>query len=179
MTASPAQIVPLYATPLVECQHPDPAALNAELKALFLARAAEGDRYRNRLMTAGKNGLFESEFDLFKWPEACVQRLRPTAHQAIAHAVRDAVDLSMRAARRLLRDETVIARSARLMNVEKRDDVALLEWIALDVRDRTAKLLDHTDRHVAGNQRIGDARQLAMVQVNVCPANLGEQHVKQ
>lgn len=88
MNQPQAQVVPLYATPLVECQHPDPDGLNAELKRLFLARAAEGDKYRNRLMTAGKNGLFESEFDLFKWPEACVQRLRQYCFEQLLGAVR-------------------------------------------------------------------------------------------
>lgn len=76
MSSAPLQVTPLFACPLVEFQHPDPAALNVELIALFSARAASGDKYRNRLMTAGKQGLFESEFDLFKWPEACVQRLK-------------------------------------------------------------------------------------------------------
>src|SRR5262245_4749121 len=76
MAQGQLNVTPLFAVPLVEFQHPAPETINPELKALFLARAGEGDRYRNRLMTAGKNGLFESEFDLFKWPEACVQRLK-------------------------------------------------------------------------------------------------------
>lgn len=76
MSPAPLQVTPLFACPLVEFQHPDHEPLNAELRALFASRAAQGDRYRNRLITAGKNGLFESEFDLFKWPEACIQRLK-------------------------------------------------------------------------------------------------------
>lgn len=88
MSQPPLQIVPLYASPLVDCQHPDPAVLNAELKSLFLARADEGDKYRNRLMTAGKQGLFESDFDLFKWPEACVQRLKHFCFDHLRAAVR-------------------------------------------------------------------------------------------
>ena len=87
MAQDPLNVTPLFAVPLVEFQYPSPENLNQELKALFLSRAGEGDRYRNRLMTAGKNGLFESEFDLFKWPEACVQRLKAFCHEALVRTV--------------------------------------------------------------------------------------------
>lgn len=83
----PLQVTPLFAAPLVEFHHPDPGALNRDLQALFLSRAGEGDRYRNRLMTAGKNGLFESEFDLFKWPERCVQLLKQFCFDALIRTV--------------------------------------------------------------------------------------------
>ncbi len=51
--------------------------LNKELQRLFLAREREGVRYANPSPYTQRNkALFESNFDLFKWPEACVQRLR-------------------------------------------------------------------------------------------------------
>jgi len=87
MSQPPLQVSPLFACPLVDLVHPDPGPLNAELVALFTARAADGDRYRNRLMTAGKQGLFESEFDLFKWPDAPVQRLKAFCFDALVRAV--------------------------------------------------------------------------------------------
>lgn len=66
-----------FSVPIVEFQHPDCEALNAELKALFLAREKEGGRYRNPVPTPTiQVEIFESEFDLFKWPEPCVQRLK-------------------------------------------------------------------------------------------------------
>src|SRR5688572_3602362 len=89
------QVNALFASPLVEFQHPDPGPLNRELAALFRARAAQGDRYRNRLMTTGKNGLFESEFDLFKWPEACVQRLKAFCFEALIATVAELNNLSV------------------------------------------------------------------------------------
>lgn len=87
MSSPVLNVSPLFACPLVDLIHPEPAALNAELTTLFTARAAEGDRYRNRLMTAGKQGLFESEFDLFKWPEPPVQRLRQFCFDALVRTV--------------------------------------------------------------------------------------------
>ncbi len=69
-------LFPLFAVPFVKTEMPDPASLNAELANLFLLREAEGPRWRNRDPTMGiPNGLFESNFDLFSWPESCVQRL--------------------------------------------------------------------------------------------------------
>jgi uncharacterized protein (TIGR02466 family) len=100
-SAPQLQVVPLFAAPLVEFQHPDPAPLNAELAALFLRREAEGDKYRNRLMTAGKQGLFESEFDLFKWPEGCVQRLKAFCFESLYAAVRQLNGYSDAQVRRL------------------------------------------------------------------------------
>lgn len=90
----PPQVVPLFASPLVRFDHPAPGPLNQELAALFRARAGAGDRYRNRLMTAGKNGLFESEFDLFKWPEACVQRLKAFCFESLIATVAELNQLS-------------------------------------------------------------------------------------
>lgn len=100
-------VTALFASPLVEFQHPDPGALNRELATLFRARAGEGDRYRNRLMTAGKNGLFESEFDLFKWPEACVQRLKAFCFEALIATVAELSNLSVAQVRSLqIHDDT-------------------------------------------------------------------------
>ena len=93
MAAKP-QVTALFASPLVEFRHPDPGPLNRELATLFRARAEQGDRYKNRLMTAGKNGLFESEFDLFKWPEACVQRLRTFCFESLIATVAELNNLS-------------------------------------------------------------------------------------
>ena len=44
----------------------------------------------------------------------------PTAAQAIVETIRDAIDLPLRAARGGFRDQTVPARVARAMHVEKR-----------------------------------------------------------
>jgi hypothetical protein len=65
------------------------------------------------------------------------------------------------------------------VNVEKRDRVALTERTTLHVRERPTELGDPADRHVTRNERIGDARELAVMEVDVGAADLGEQHVEQ
>jgi len=70
------QITPAFAVPLIHAHHPDSAKLNADLHALFLEREKQGMSYRNPhpSMQIG-NALFESNFDVFSWPETCVQQL--------------------------------------------------------------------------------------------------------
>jgi len=81
MTAKPtlppvAEIGSMFAVPLAQARHPQHAELNRELKALLLAR--EGDpRYANPHPSLKQQpGVFESDFNLFSWPEPCVQHLR-------------------------------------------------------------------------------------------------------
>ncbi|MEM9301112.1 MAG: putative 2OG-Fe(II) oxygenase [Pseudomonadota bacterium] len=77
------QVSPGFATPFVVRHHPDPTALNTELKALFLER--EGDpRWAEKTPTLTlKVKLFESEFDVFKWPEPCVQQLKQFCFESL------------------------------------------------------------------------------------------------
>lgn len=57
-------------------RHPAPDALNAALRALFLAREHQPP-YRNPdPYTERNSALFESRFDLFQWPEPEVAQLR-------------------------------------------------------------------------------------------------------
>jgi uncharacterized protein (TIGR02466 family) len=71
------QISPLFATPFAFSKHPNPQAMNAELRELFLQREKEGAKYANPNPYTQRNAeLFESHFDLFKWPESCVQQLK-------------------------------------------------------------------------------------------------------
>jgi uncharacterized protein (TIGR02466 family) len=71
------EIVPFFAVPFAFARHPDPGALNAALRELFLARAAEGAAYANpRPITQRNAPLFESRFDLFRWTETPVQQLK-------------------------------------------------------------------------------------------------------
>jgi uncharacterized protein (TIGR02466 family) len=82
------QVSPIFAVPFVFDQLAEPAALNQELSALFLAREAEGARYANpNPYTVRNRDLFESHFDLFDWPEACVQRLREFCLSTLLRAV--------------------------------------------------------------------------------------------
>ncbi|MDP1699328.1 MAG: TIGR02466 family protein [Xanthomonadaceae bacterium] len=67
----------LFAVPCVSVIHPDPHELNRQLRELFIAREGEGRRYANpNPLVLRNNALFESNFDLFSWPEPCVQELK-------------------------------------------------------------------------------------------------------
>lgn len=70
------RIFPGFAVPFVETELPDAASLNRQLAELFLAREAQGERWRNADPTmARQHTLFESRFDLFRWPDECVRQL--------------------------------------------------------------------------------------------------------
>lgn len=67
----------LFAVPCASVQHPDCHELNRKLRELFIDRETEGARYANPSPLVLRNSLlFESHFDLFEWPEPCVQQLK-------------------------------------------------------------------------------------------------------
>jgi uncharacterized protein (TIGR02466 family) len=69
------KIVPAFAVPIVESRLARCERLNRELEALFLAR--ETEEYRNPTPShIPQREVFESRFNLFRWPEGCVQELR-------------------------------------------------------------------------------------------------------
>jgi hypothetical protein len=79
--------VPFGETRLASCER-----LNRQLEALFLAR--ETDEYRNP--TPGQSlqqEMFESRFNLFLWPEACVQELRAFMLDCVARTVLEVSEL--------------------------------------------------------------------------------------
>lgn len=70
-------VSPLFSVPCSTTRHPAPDALNQRLRELFLAREAAGAAYANPTPLVSRNQqLFESSFNLFDWPEECVQELR-------------------------------------------------------------------------------------------------------
>ena len=71
------EVTPFFAVPFGFAKLENCTALNAELRELFLRRAAEGSRYANpRPLTQRNRQVFESEFQIFRWPEPCVQQLK-------------------------------------------------------------------------------------------------------
>lgn len=84
---SPAiQLRPLFAVPFGEVRLEPCERLNQELEALFLAR--ETEEYRNPTPShIPQAETFESRFNLFRWPEACVQELRRFMLDAVARTV--------------------------------------------------------------------------------------------
>ena len=67
------QLQPFFAVPFGFAQLENCASLNAELRALFLQREAEGAKYANpRPYTQRNAQVFESNFQLFRSPEPCI-----------------------------------------------------------------------------------------------------------
>ena len=71
------EVTPFFAVPFGFAKLENCTALNGELSELFMRRAAEGSRYANpRPRTQRNRQVFESEFQIFRWPEPCVQQLK-------------------------------------------------------------------------------------------------------
>jgi putative 2-oxoglutarate-Fe(II)-dependent oxygenase superfamily protein len=86
MVSAPLQISPGFAMPFAEGRLVPCERLNRELEALFLAR--ETDEFRNPTPSHVPQGeMFESRFNLFRWPEACVQELRSFMLDCVARTV--------------------------------------------------------------------------------------------
>ena len=82
------QITPGFAVPMVFAQRDDHVALNAQLRELFLAREAEGDRFHNPDPLVYRNkALFESNFRLFDWPQPSIARLREFCWATLYRAI--------------------------------------------------------------------------------------------
>lgn len=72
-----ADLTTAFAVPLATAQLPDCDSLNEELRKVFLAHEAEGERFANPSPFVYRNRtLFESRFDLFDWPQPCIAKLR-------------------------------------------------------------------------------------------------------
>ena len=83
------QLAPVFAVPMAVATLPDAGPLNQELRELFLARSAD-DRYRNPdPFTQRNEALFESNFRLFDWPQACVQKLRDFCIANVYRTIRE------------------------------------------------------------------------------------------
>jgi uncharacterized protein (TIGR02466 family) len=71
------EVTPFFAVPFGFAKLENCAALNAELRELFLQRAGQGSRYANpRPLTQRNREVFESEFEIFRWQEPCIQQLK-------------------------------------------------------------------------------------------------------
>jgi uncharacterized protein (TIGR02466 family) len=89
-----------FAVPFGEARLPACERLNRQLEALFLAR--ETDEYRNPTPShTPQQEMFESRFNLFLWPEACVQELRTFMLNCVAQTVTEASELQPAEAARL------------------------------------------------------------------------------
>ncbi|MEX0975766.1 MAG: putative 2OG-Fe(II) oxygenase [Woeseia sp.] len=86
MKPSNLDLFPLFATPVATRNLQDADALNAELEKLLLER--ENEEYRNPYPTHHpQQEVFESNFDLFRWPEPCIQTLRGFVMESVGQVV--------------------------------------------------------------------------------------------
>ncbi|WP_396615681.1 TIGR02466 family protein [Lysobacter soli] len=84
------EISPVFSVPFAQDTLPDAAALNAQLRALILSREAEGARYANPNPSLQQQpGVFESDFNLFAWPDACIQQLRQFCWSVLGRTIAD------------------------------------------------------------------------------------------
>jgi hypothetical protein len=92
MVGGPPQIRSVFAVPFAHAKARDCKSLNADLERLFLSR--ESDEYRNPTPShIAQAELFESRFNLFTWPDACVQTLRRFMLDAVIQTVLDTTDM--------------------------------------------------------------------------------------
>jgi len=84
---SPAlQLNPAFAVPILQARLNPCESLNRALETLFLQR--ESDEYRNPTPSHTPQAeTFESRFNLFRWPEPCIQELRRFVLDGVAGAV--------------------------------------------------------------------------------------------
>ena len=57
------------------------------------------------------------------------------------------------------------------MHIEKGDAIAFAKFAAFDIEEATANLAQVTNRHVTGNQRVGNALQKSALKVDVGAAD--------
>ena len=88
MNKTALDIFPLFAAPIGSRRLEGAESLNAELEKLMLAR--ETEPHRNPYPThIPQKEVFESNFDLFRWPEPCIQALRSFMLETIGEVVAD------------------------------------------------------------------------------------------
>ncbi len=86
--ASPLRVFPGFAVPFAEVELPDVQALNVELRELFLEREHAGAAYRNPDPSMFmQDGVYESRFDLFQWPDPSIGKLRDLCTTALFRLV--------------------------------------------------------------------------------------------
>jgi len=90
MTGPDLEIGAFFSVPIAHARMPEHDKLCDDLEQLFLAREGEGEKYRHRKYIDTMHGeLFESRFDLFRWPDEPVRRLAGWCHGRLASLVQD------------------------------------------------------------------------------------------
>ena len=100
MVSPPLQLNAAFAVPILQARLNPCDALNRALETLFLQR--ENAEYRNPTPShIPQAETFESRFNLFRWPEPCIQELRRFVLDRVADAVLQISNLTPEALARL------------------------------------------------------------------------------
>ena len=90
MSESEPRIESFFAVPVAHAQMEQHEGLCDELESLFLEKESKGDEFRHQKYIDTMHGeLFESRFDLFRWPDPPVRRLTAWCHDRLARVVQD------------------------------------------------------------------------------------------
>lgn len=102
MLNSERQLHALFAVPFVTATLAGAGTLNPVLRELFLRREGEGAHWRNPQPSMNiVPGLFESRWDVFAWPEPCVQQLQDFCLGTLLRVVAELNQYSLDDMRRL------------------------------------------------------------------------------
>ena len=78
------QLAPLFAVPFGYANIEDSAALNTQLRDLFLRCAADGTHYVHPRALPGRDSrVFESVPTVFRWPEECTRLLKEFCYREL------------------------------------------------------------------------------------------------
>ena len=84
------EISSFFAVPIARVVMPDHESLCDELERLFLEKESAGEAFRHQKRIDTMHGeLFESRFDLFRWPDPPVRSLTAWCHNRLASLVQD------------------------------------------------------------------------------------------
>ena len=85
----PFELYPAFSVPFAQDFVPNPEGLNAQLKSLLLTREKQGGYANPNPSLKQQPGVFESDFNLFSWPDACVQQLRQFCWTVLGRTIQE------------------------------------------------------------------------------------------
>jgi len=167
MVGAGLKINSLFAVPFGEAHLASCEALNRDLEALFLAR--ENDEFRNPTPSHTQQAeTFESRFNLFRWPEPCVQDLRRFMLDTIGQVVCQTTQQTLADLARLTLQNHTWFHVSRYAGGFVNHNHPLASWSAVYCVRPGAIVPEHPD---SGLLRLFDPRQ--GVGAYVDPANRG------
>ena len=183
------KIAHLFAVPFAEfVLPPERHELLGQLAALFIDREQAGDQYRNHTQRSTQQGaLFESTFDLFKWPEPVVRELAGFCHRSLTQLINRTTDYSPEELHRLHFEYHAwfhVTRNGGFQGLHNHQNASWSGVFCVDPGDTSEKNPDsgavrfHDPRGMAdmyldaGNQRLAMPANQGVFQVQHAPGKL-------